>query len=214
MKKRTCLILSLLMLVIGLLGGILLAPAAREKLHIPAALSASADSSAQPVDTDNTSLLTASAHVLTALKSSDWKALSACVGADGVTFTPHSTVDSTNLHFSAGDLAKAGGSSTPYIWGVSPETNKPIQLSIPDYFRLYVWDEDYSAIREIGVDSVVRTGNAVENVASSYPDCRFLDFYSPGSPDRAEDWSALKLVFRWENNRWALTAIIHSGWTP
>lgn len=214
MKKKTSVVILLLMLIIGLAGGFALSRAFSGPISIPASFSADTDTSTVIAEPNNTTLLTVSAHVLDALKDEDWKALSTYASSSGVTFTPYSTVDpSTNLTFKASDLAKAGSSSSAFVWGVSPDTNEPIQLTIHDYFHNFVWDQDYTCAAEIGLDTIVHAGNCVENVSSAYPSCHYLDFYCPGSTQDNEDWSSLKLVFHYEGGRWALAAIIHSGWT-
>lgn len=215
MKKQTCVFLSVVMLLIGLSGGFVLS-SLTGKQSPSSSVSASAVSSAAPrSDTDSTALLALSAHVLSALKNDDWNAFSAYVDPErGVTFTPHSTVDfTTDLTFTADALAQAEQDSTAYIWGVSADSSEPIRMTIADYFHTYIWDQDYTAAGEIGLDTIIHTGNAIENVDSAYKDCRFLDFYIPGSADSEEDWSALKLVFTWSDDQWYLVGIVHSGWS-
>lgn len=215
MKKQVCVFLAAIILLIGLSIGFVLSNLMGGPPSPPAVSVSAVSSSAPRSDTDSTALLTRSAQVLTALKNDDWNAFSACVDPEnGVTFTPHSTVDfTTDLTFTADALAKADRDSTAYIWGVSADSSEPIRMTISDYFHTYIWDQDYTAASEIGVDTIIHTGNAIENVDSSYEDCRFLDFYCPGSPDSDEDWCALKLVFTWSEGQWYLAGIVHSGWT-
>lgn len=203
------------MLFIGLAIGFILSNLIGYRVSLTSVSTSAARSAVSSTDADNTELLALSADILSALKTEDWSTLSTYVDTErGVTFTPQSTVDfTTDLTFSADALKTAAQDSTTYVWGVSSGTNEPIRMTITDYFQTYVWDQDYSAASEIGLDTVIHTGNAVENVASAYEDCRFLDFYFPGSEDSGEDWSALKLVFTWSNQQWYLVGIVHSEWT-
>lgn len=174
-----------------------------------------ADGSARSDDT-STSLLSEASEVLCALQSERYQDLASHVDPElGVTLTPCSTVTpDTDLNFSASALKKAAKQGDTFIWGVSRGTNAPIRMSVRDYFHTYVWDADYASAGTVGIQQVLHTGDAVENVASAYPDCRYLDFYIPGTDESNQDWSALKLVFHWNGSRWYLVGIIHSGWTP
>ncbi|MCD8147004.1 MAG: hypothetical protein LUD84_07000 [Clostridiales bacterium] len=160
----------------------------------------------------STALLTAAADTLDALNSRDVSALSSLADPDeGVTFTPYSTVDfSTDVTLTAKDLKKAESESTSYVWGVTLGDGEPMKMTVTEFLSEFLWDADYTACPSFGVDTVLYTGNAQENVAEAYPDCRFVDCYLPGQGDDNLDWSALKLVFVWKDGGWYLRGIIHS----
>ena len=60
-----------------------------------------------------------------------------------------------------------------------------------------------------------QTGNALENVAESFPGCRFLEYHFPGLEPKNEgfDWCSLKLVLSPYQGEWRLVGLIHSEWT-
>ncbi len=215
-KPRTTALLSVLALLAGLLGGLLLSLFLPDGLLDPAALTGAATSTSAGTnaETGNVSLVTRAMSTLTAIQNRDYAALSAQIDPErGVTFTPLATVDpASNLTFSAEEIAAAERSEQTYVWGTTTDTAEPISLTIDGYFDTYVWDVDYTTASQINVDRVQASGNALENVAEAYPDCRFVEFYSAGVREPT-DWQALKLVYRWTNGNWYLVGVIHSTWT-
>ncbi|MCD7947699.1 MAG: hypothetical protein LUG13_05305 [Oscillospiraceae bacterium] len=180
-------------------------------------VTANASSAVQAFDrADNAQLLRQATVVLDAVKSNDYATLSAMVHPEkGVTFTPYSTVDAEHdLCFTTTQMAAAERDTNTYIWGTT--TGKtPITLSIQDYFAQYVFNSDYTQASQVGIDMLLGTGNALENVSAAYPGGRFVEFYSPGtsSAKSGYDWSSLKLVFEAKDNTWYLVGMIHSEWT-
>lgn len=223
---------SALCLVIGLLCGIILpalwdeppAPATAPALY--SSTSASDRSAAESMvpsspgaldPEDNSSLMSASYHVLKALKEKDYSQLSSVVHpSKGVTFTPYSTVEpGVNVNLSSLQISKLDSDETVYTWGYVDGRGSLIEMTIPQYLESYVYDADYSQAPEVGIDRVLISGNALENVAVAYPDCRYVDFCYPSVDPvyQGLDWHSLKLVFEPGETRWLLVGIIHSQWT-
>ena len=165
---------------------------------------------------DNGVLLKRAGEVLEAMKSRDFAALSQMVHPDrGVTFTPYSTVDpDCDLCFTPAQIAAAAEDGTSYVWGVTDGKGSPIDLTIPAYFDQYVFNADYTQAPMIGVDTVLASGNAMENVTDSFPHGRFVEYYFPGldAANMGFDWCALKLVFEVYQEQWMLVGVIHSEW--
>lgn len=151
--------------------------------------------------------------VLSALKSKNYASFSSMVHPEkGVTFTPYSTVDiASNQVFRPIELSKLSENEGLYIWGAEPNGNTPIQLTIEDYLDRYVYNLDFISAPFIGVNKVLSSGNALENVTETYPDCEFVEFYIP--VNNGLDWSGLKLVFEYTEKDPLLVGIIHSEWT-
>ena len=226
MKRHFVIFSTVIALIVGILSGFVvrgLLPFGRSgksTLDSPLIASASAvdtlNTSANNISqTDNVSLVECAMEVAAAFRNGDYSTLTAYVHPEeGVTFTPNSTVDfNSNLNFSLDQLAAAAQDTTLYVWGIGSDGSTPIKLTISDYVSQYVCDAAYTSAPYLGVDQVLFSGNALENVAESYPDCRFVDFYCPGSTDNSRDWSALKLVFSWYQNEWYLVGVIHSAWS-
>ena len=185
---------------------------------VPGAEAPSPESSTDTCDpTDNTPLLEAGDAVLEALKRGDIQVLAALIDTErGVTFTPYSTVDPrSDLTFLPDQFTEAGINGTRYVWGATQGKGDPIELTLPEYLKRYVYNAEYTRAPVIGVDHVFSSGNSLENVAEAYPDARFLENYFPGvdPSNNGFDWCALKLVFLPRDEGYRLVGIIHSEWT-
>ncbi|MCD8051486.1 MAG: hypothetical protein LUE89_07400 [Clostridiales bacterium] len=207
MTRRAAIFAVILALIIGLAAGCVL-----WSLLSPGSDGISVFQSDSGENGSNTALLCAAMDVLDALNSQDCAALSDWADPEvGVTFTPYSTVDfSTDVTITAKELKKADSETTSYVWGVSLGDGEPMKMTVTEFLSDFLWDADYTACPSFGVDTVLYTGNAQENVTEAYPDCRFVDCYLPGQGDDNLDWSALKLVFLWRDDGWYLRGIIHS----
>lgn len=235
--KRSFLFSCVLSLAIGLLAGILLpidllrddppspAGGAANNFHPPSVIPQADDggpSSPSPISDlldpeDNFSLLGSACVVCRCLQLQNWSTLSTYVHPDrGVTFTPYSTVDpDSDLNFTAGQIRNLAQDPNVYTWGFEDGRGEPIQMTFPQYFERYVYDRDYIQVPELGVDRVMTSGNALENLAEVYDGCRFVDFSFPTSDPVSDglDWSSLKLVFQPGGERWYLVGIVHGEWT-
>lgn len=230
--KHSILFSSVLCLIIGLFCGMII-PAALWNEHPAAELipsvyngSSSAQSAVKSTDSrlsdtlnpeDNAELMSACFRVLNALKEKDYELLASTAHPDkGVTFTPYSTVEpDSNINLSALQISKLASDETVYTWGHVDGRGSLIEMTIPQYLESYVYDADYSQAPEIGIDRVLISGNALENVAVAYPNCRYVDFCYPSLDpvNQGLDWHSLKLVFEPGDTRWLLVGIIHSQWT-
>ena len=186
----------------------------------PAILVPQADTSrgdAPPPTDSNAPLLMAGTAVLQALKGQDIETLSALTDPErGVTFTPYSTVDArSDLTFLPDQLAQAAANHTQYIWGHAQGSGEPIELTLSDYLKRFVYNADYLTAPFIGVNHVIASGNSLENVSQAYPDGYFIEYYFPGldAANSGLDWCALKTVFHWSGGAYRLTGLIHSEWT-
>lgn len=172
----------------------------------------------KPSDAGNAELTSLAYKVLAYIKDGDYEMLAETVHPEyGVVFSPCATVTLlTNRYFRPEQIAAFGDDMNAYVWGVRNGSGEPIEMTPADYFANYVFDKDYSAANIIGVDHVVRSGNALENIMDIFPGVRFVDFYVPGSerdPSDVLTWSSLRLGFEeYEGALW-LTVIIHSAWT-
>ena len=162
-------------------------------------------------------MLERSGQVLEALKAEDYAALSELVHPQrGVTLTPYSTVDpSCDNVLPQTSVAKLAMDDQVYLWGLHDGSGDPIRCTGTEYFDHYVFNVDYTEAPQVGIDTVLISGNALENAAAAYPNGRFVEYHFPGIDPELEgfDWCSLKLVFEvWEND-WYLVGIIHGEWT-
>ena len=227
--KRTLLISSALCLVAGLLLGGLLpmpwdtnrpAPVANTLVQAPSSDQSGVSAQAAPVplnSSDNFTLLNTACYAIQALRTQDYAAVASLVHPEkGVTFTPFSTVNfDTDLNFSQSEIRNLAEDDTVYSWGFTDGQGELIKMTMEQYFASYVFNTDYSQASLIGVDQIMLSGNALENVTESYPGCRFVDFSIPSQSNSYDglDWCSLKLVFEPGDTAWYLVGVVHGQWT-
>ena len=233
--KRSIFPAAAICLLIGfLLGGIfpfpwslgetvILPPTPSALSNAPAPGSSSVtDSSTQtesstPLPPDNFPLLNTACAVLHALKEEDYGQVASFVHPEkGVTFTPYSTVNlEQDLTLSAAQIQGLEEDPRVYTWGFEDGRGNPIQMTISQYVDRYVFNQDYTQASEIGIDQIMISGNALENITTAYPGCRFVDFWIPSIDPVNEglDWCSLKLVFELGESGWLLVGVVHGEWT-
>lgn len=166
---------------------------------------------------DNTDLLERAGNALEAMKEKDYAALSQLIHPEkGVMLTPYSTVDPIRDNvLSRAQVSQLAGDEQYYTWGLADGSGNPISCTPAQYFERYVFNTDYTEAPKVGVDTILASGNALENVVEAYADARFVEYYFPGIDPALEgfDWCSLKLVFEVWNNDWYLVGMIHSEWT-
>jgi len=164
----------------------------------------------------NKELLADAFAVAEAIRDRNYQALSEWIHpTDGVYFIPYSTVKvEENQHFGKADVRNFAGIRVSYVWGTIDGEGSPISLTPEAYIDRYVYDYDFLQAPVIGINTVVKTGNSLENVKDAFPDCEFVEFHYPGSTKYdGLDWKSLKLVFSETDSGRRLVAIIHSEWT-
>lgn len=150
------------------------------------------------------------------IRDSAWSSLAGTVHPEkGVTFTPYSAVDPNDMCFTPEEVAAFGSDTRTYHWGYADGSGAPLTLTPADYFARYVFNTDYTLAPYLGVNRVISSGNAVENVADAYPDGSFVEFFYSGLDQANEgfDWCGLKLVFEPWEGQLMLVGVIHSEWT-
>ena len=170
----------------------------------------------------NAELVVLAYRVLENIRAGDFYALSQVVHPEfGVVFTPGATINlATDRRFGVEQIAALGADETDeviYIWGVHNDSGEPIELTPSEYIEQYVSACDFLEASVIGVNQVIRSGNALENITEVFPDVVFVDFYLSvnGKESQEEyDWSSLRLGFEEFDGDLRLIVIVHSTWTP
>lgn len=172
--------------------------------------------SSEPVSL-NQSILDLSSRVIQALKSQDFKSLSSYVHpGEGVRFSPYAYIQETNQVFTSEQIANILADSKVYTWGAYAGSGEPINLSFPDYYSKFIYDEDFINATQVALNHSLSTGNSIDNSAEFYPGSMFVEYYFPGFDPQygGMDWRSLRLVFSESTNTWYLVGIIHDEWTP
>ncbi len=160
--------------------------------------------------------LTALAYTVAGLiREGDYRTLSTYIHpVYGLVFAPYSTINlSSNQCFTPNRVAITAEDSTIYVWGTKYGTDEPIQLTAAQYFSAYVYNRDYVRAPLIGVNTIVKSGNALENVTSVFPEGKFVDLCFPSSGADGSGWSTLRIVFEPYEGEMKLSALIHSEYT-
>lgn len=159
------------------------------------------------------------AAVLTALRDYDMEKLSELVHPEeGVRFTPYAYVDvDKNLVFSQNEIKDMSLDSTKYVWGSYDGKGDPIELTFSDYYKKFIFDEDYMNAEETNISNAklpVR-GNTLDNCFEVYKNSIIVEYYFSGFDPQYEgmDWKSLRLVFEKMDDTWYLVGIIHGQWT-
>ena len=230
MKRPMVLSCALCLLAGLLIGGILPMPWDKDRPSVPAnaMLISPASSDGSQTGTsgsdpnaldsqDNFSLLNTACYAVHLFQEKDYAALAKLVHPErGVTFTPYSTVTpESDLNFSPGQIETLAADQTVYTWGFMDGSGSPIAMTFPQYIDQYVFNADYTQASQIGIDQIIYTGNALENLHEVYTGCRFVDFSLPGrnGSNQGLDWNSLKLVFAPGETCWQLVGVVHSQWT-
>ena len=169
-------------------------------------------------ETTNAELTSLAYRIVNYIKTGDYSALSYVAHPEfGVVFSPRATVTlSTNRCFSPEQIAAFGADTNTYVWGIRNGSGEPIEMTPADYFAAYIFDKDYSEAALIGVNQIVRSGNALENITDVFPDVKFVDFYVAGGDRESAEglsWSSLRMGFEEFEGSLMLTVIVHSEWT-
>lgn len=168
-----------------------------------------------PAKTDDTVLIkTLRNDILTSIKSQDYQKLAGYFHADsGVRFSPFAFVNTAkDVQLSAAEFKDAIKSNTKFTWGFAAGSGNPIELTIPEYFKKYVYNVDFLNAAKTSVNEMIGVGNSLNNLKEVYPNAHYTENYDPGKNEMA--WTTLRLVFNKKGEQFYLVGIIHDRWTP
>lgn len=155
--------------------------------------------------------------VMTAIKDYDMDELSRSVHPEkGIRFTPYAYVDADeNLVFSVNEIKNMDNDNAKYIWGSYDGSGESIELTFSDYYKKFIYDEDFINAKEIGYNRTLGKGNSLNNSFEFYKNSIIVEYYFPGIDPKYEgiDWRSLRLVFEKMNDTWYVVGIIHDQWT-
>ena len=161
--------------------------------------------------------------VATLLKNEDWRALGALVHPmQGVTFSPYAFVDTSNaVKLGIGDVKALGMDDTVRTWGNYDGSGEPIICTFAEYYDRFIMSHDFSQAPQIGVNTLIKTGNTESNLYVFGNGGAYIEFHFPQTPFDEDalssfaghDWASLRLVFAEYENELYLVGIVHDEWT-
>lgn len=164
---------------------------------------------------DSVIMLQLATEIVQALKKEDYRTIGDAVGNEGnVRFSPYGMIDSLQNKLNKIELYSS--TSIEMAWGNFDGSGEPIQLSIDDYFKKFVYNHDYLSDSKVqrAYNNYIGTGNSINNLKEFYPDHHFVEYYYPGTKKYDNmDWSCLRLVFKKEDDKFLLVGIVHDQWT-
>lgn len=171
----------------------------------------------QPSALSSNNIITVAMNVLDSLKNKDMTTLSTIVHqSKGLRLTPYEHIDVQNDKvFTAAQVAGLATDTQIYTWGSYDGSGDPIDLNFSDYYDKYIYDEDFINPNIIGNNVAIGKGNMINNIATAYPNTKFVEFHFTGFDPQYEgiDWKSLRLVFEDVGGTWYLVGIIHGQWT-
>ena len=176
------------------------------------------DDSLSASDPDNSELIQFAYGVLDCISNNDYQALSSFVHPEfGVVFSPCATITlTTNRRFTVEQVAAFSEDNDFYVWGVRDGSGEPIERTPAEYFEEFVNFRDFSSAPIVGVNYIVRSGNALENITDVFSDVQFVDFHYPNGDKNSvseQKWATLRLGFEEHNDIMWLTVVLRSVWT-
>jgi len=167
-------------------------------------------------DAENAEITMLAYRVLEYIRDDDFISLSYIVHPEkGVVISPYATINlSTDRQFSVEQIATLDTDTNIYVWGVINGSGEPITLTPEEYFEKFIPAADHMDAAVIGINQVVKSGNALENITEIFPNVSFVDFHIPcGKPADESDWRSLRLGFEEYNGYLRLIAIVYNTWS-
>lgn len=162
-------------------------------------------------------LLSMVIDIMDSIKNKDMNRLSSYISPTlKLRFSPYDYIDIENSQvFTLEEVKDLQSGTELYLWGHYDGSGEPIELSFNDYYKRFIYDEDFANPQIIGNDTAIGKGNTVDNIKDVYPNSHFVEFHFTGFDPQygGADWRSLKLVFEQENGKWYLVAIVHGEWT-
>ena len=163
------------------------------------------------------SLINLTKKILSSIKERDYKTLSQFVHPqEGFRFSLYAYIDTTTDRIlSRKKIIELGGNQKFIRWGIEDASGKPLNLSINNYFKRFVYDVDFLNAEKQAVNKFLAGGTSLNNLKEIYSGSDFTEFYFSGFDPKYEgmDWRALRLVFKVYNKKMYLVGIVHDQWT-
>ena len=153
--------------------------------------------------------------VIKLIKNRDISALSKYAHPKkGIMFSPYSDLkNNDNQIIEKKELVKIYEKNEELVWGEYDGTGTRILLTFDNYFDRFIYDEDFIEY-EPNYDSIMGTGNTLENMNSVFPNARSVEYYTPGTEKYAYmDWRSLRLLYEIYRGKYYLVAVVHNEWT-
>lgn len=150
-----------------------------------------------------------SEYALTYLKRSNFERLGEKYvhPEKGVHFYP-TGLKAAGRSFSANSFANVLFNPVKYDWGKASAEEQPIKHSFINYYKSYIYDQDFLAAPDVRFNEITfsgKSGLTADAIAQKYPGCLFAEYRKNGA--------SLVLVFEHFAGPgvWYLVGVVHNG---
>ena len=159
------------------------------------------DSKAKPetdtvVKSKEASLNELTEEVLTCLKNEDYKKLAEYIHPElGLRFTPYAfIVVEEDICLKPAAFLSEIEKQNVLTWGSYDGIGDPIELSINEYFKEFVYTADFLNAEKKSLNEFLGGGNTTNNLKEVYQDCDFMECHFSGFNPEFEglDWCSLR----------------------
>lgn len=133
----------------------------------------------------------------------------------GCRFVPYTFMDDENQVFSTSEFQDEITHNQVLRWGEFDGSGEPIDYTIKDYFKRFVYDVNYKdKASDIHINENLAFSNTLNNIEEFYPDAQYIELYYEGSTEyEGMDWSSLILYIETFEEKYYLVGIVHNQWT-
>lgn len=153
--------------------------------------------------------------ILQIMEAKEYAGLARFISDEGIFFSPYGSADTTKSKvLSRLQYLELLKNNKQVLWGHADGTGEAIRLTIPQYFKKYVYDVAFLKAEQTSVNKLIDPDSAISKVPSVYANHPFVQFYFPGFNKEYEgmDWKSLLLVFKQQQSKYYLVAVIHNQW--
>ena len=153
--------------------------------------------------------------ILPLIEAKEYTGLARFIGGEGIFFSPYGSADTTKSKvLSRLQFLELLKNNKQVLWGHADGTGDAIRLTIPQYFKKYVYDVAFLKAEQTSVNKLIDPDSAISKVPSVYANHPFVQFYFPGFNKEYEgmDWKSLLLVFKQQQSKYFLVAVIYNKW--
>jgi cytoskeletal protein RodZ len=152
-----------------------------------------------------------------ALKNKDLNSLSQLMAEnEELVFSPYANFNQQNQSFSQSEVPNLLTNQTRYNWGnYNGISTGAIQLIFADYWKDFIYDQDFAQAEKITYNQNSGSGNIKNNALSFFPNSIVVEYHFSGFDEEFDgmDWQSLRLIFIPIDEQWYLKAISHDEWT-
>ena len=157
-------------------------------------------------------------HVANALAAKDWPTVAEFVHPEhGLRFTPSAYIRlDGDVVLSKQEVRGLGTDRTVRLWGQFDGSGDPIEMTIEEYYGLFIYDRDFARANIGASNEQLGRGNSLNNILEVFGEREvvFFERHVPGTTKYdGMDWGSLRLVLERANGQWYLIGIVHDEWT-